>query len=331
MKKIFLLIAVIPLLLSISAVNAETFYQGKTIKLVVATKPGGGYDFYGRIAAQYMQKYMPGSNIIVKNVPGAGHVIGANFVYSAKPNGLTFGIFNRALGLTQVAGLKGVKFNLAKMSWIGSASIEPLAFVVGAKSGIRNLDDVIKAEKIRISNAGIGTEGYVTPLLFAKMMGLNNFSFSFGYGGGEAELAMMRGEIDAEFASLGSYIEFIKQGHGIPIMFTAQKPVKGFEQVPLIQDVVKDPKFKPVIELLFTVSMLGRPFAGPPGIPANILTELRGAFEKAFHDDEVIKLGQRTGRSIDYVSGMDAEMLAKSILDLPPDVVALIKEAYGVK
>ena len=126
-------------------------------------------------------------------------------------------------------------------------------------------------------------------------------------------------------------IGFIEQGLGIPIMFTAQKPVKGFENVPLIQDVVKEPKYRPVIDLLFTVSMLGRPFAGPPKIPPDILATLRIAFEKAFHDDEVMKLAKRAGRPIDYVSGKEAEMMTKSILEVSPDVVALIKDAYGIK
>ena len=331
MKKYVIAVIIILLLFSVSVASAKPFYEGKTIKLIVATKPGGGYDWYGRIAAQFMQKYLPGSTIIVKNVPGAGHVIGANFIYAAKPDGLTFGTFNRALGLTQVAGLKGVKFDLAKMSWLGSASIEPMTFVVGTNSGIKNLDDVMKAKKIRIASPGVGTEGYVTPLLFAKMMGLDNFTFSSGFGGGEAEMAMIRGEVDAQFASLGSISGFIEQGNGIPIMFTAQNPVKGYENVPLIQDVVKDKKFKPVIDLLFTISMLGRPFAGPPGMPADVLMTLRSAFDKAFHDSENMKLSEKSGKSIDYVSGTDAESMAKSILDVSPDVVALIKDAYGVK
>jgi len=331
MKKHIIIITLILLLANVSVAAAKTFYDGKIIKIIVATKPGGGYDWYGRIAAQFMQKYLPGSTIIVKNVPGAGHVIGANLIYASKPDGLTFGIFNRALGMTQLAGLKGVKFDLAKMSWLGSASIEPMTFVVSDKSGIKNLDDVFKAKKIRIASPGVGTEGYVTPLLFAKMMGLDNFVFSSGFGGGEADMAMIRGEVDAQFSSLGSAASFIEQGNGIPIMFTAQKPVKGYEQVPLIQNVVKDKKYQPVIDLLFTISMLGRPFIGPPSIPPDVLETLRDAFKKAFHDPENIELSEKSGKPIDYVSGPEAESLAKSILDVSPDVVDLIKQAYGVK
>ena len=107
----FVAISLIVLPLFTGHAAAKPFYEGKTITLIVTTKPGGGYDFYGRLMAKFMQKYLPGSTIIVKNIPGAGHIIGCNAIYHAKPNGLTFGTFNRALALAQVAGLKGIKFD----------------------------------------------------------------------------------------------------------------------------------------------------------------------------------------------------------------------------
>src|SRR5262244_2558755 len=78
------------------AASADMF-KGKTITYIVATSPGGGYDTYGRMIALYMQKYLPGSRIIVKNVPGAGNIIGANEIYAARPDGLTIGMFNTGL------------------------------------------------------------------------------------------------------------------------------------------------------------------------------------------------------------------------------------------
>jgi len=72
------------------------FYKGKVINYIVSTKPGGGYDAYARIIGKYMQKYIPGVTVIVKNIPGAGNIIGANEIYLAKPNGLTIGTSIRA-------------------------------------------------------------------------------------------------------------------------------------------------------------------------------------------------------------------------------------------
>src|SRR5680860_652054 len=106
------------------ASTEKPFYEGKTIKLIVSTKPGGGYDTYGRMVAKFMEEQLPGSTIVVKNVPGAGHIIGCNEIYMSEPDGLTFGTFNRGLPLAQIAGLEGIEFDLSEMSWLGSPASE---------------------------------------------------------------------------------------------------------------------------------------------------------------------------------------------------------------
>ncbi|MCL6594027.1 MAG: hypothetical protein K6T31_08635, partial [Alicyclobacillus sp.] len=106
------------------------FYNGKTVTLVVATGPGGGYDTYGRLLATYMQKYLPGSTVIVKNVPGAGHIVGANYIYEAKPDGLTLGTFNTGLIISQLTQEKGIKFDLRKFTWIGNAAADTRVLIL---------------------------------------------------------------------------------------------------------------------------------------------------------------------------------------------------------
>ena len=87
---------------SVCTAAEADFYKGQTLSYVVATSPGGGYDRYGRLVAEHMQKQIPGVTIVVRNMPGAAHIIGANFVYNSKPDGLTIGTFNTGLTLEQV-------------------------------------------------------------------------------------------------------------------------------------------------------------------------------------------------------------------------------------
>ncbi len=87
---------------SACAQTGADFYKGKTVTYIAATSPGGGYDLYGRLVAEFMQKHLPGSTFVVKNVPGAGHIVGANTIYASKPDGLTIGIFNTGLIYNQV-------------------------------------------------------------------------------------------------------------------------------------------------------------------------------------------------------------------------------------
>jgi len=310
---------------------AAPFYDGKVMRIVVATGPGGGYDFYARVAARYMMKYLPGSTIIVKNLPGAGHIIGTNHIYKSKPDGLTFGTFNRGLPMTQLAGLKGVKFDLTQMGWLGSAAIEPLAFVVASDGPFKNIEDVMKAKEVVIGTQGIGTEGHIAAMLFKDMAGLKNFKLSMGYRGSEQMLALRRGEIQGQFSSIGSIHRFIKDGYGKPIMFTSKNKVKGYEDVPLIAEFIKEKKYEPVLNLLYSISMLGRPFAGPPAIPADRLSILRQAFKKCMEDQEVIRFVEKTGRPLEYTDAEEATAVVKGILKVSPDAIRLIKEAYGVK
>src|SRR5436190_23880385 len=107
------------------AQTGADFYKGKTVTYIVATPPGGGYDFWGRLVAEYMQKYLPGSTFVVKNMPGAGHLIGANTIYASRADGLTLGTFTTGLIYNQIVKLDGVQFDLEKMSWIGKASSDP--------------------------------------------------------------------------------------------------------------------------------------------------------------------------------------------------------------
>src|SRR4029453_8101656 len=119
--------------LAAGAAQAQTgadFFKGKTVTYIVSTGPGGGYDLYGRLVAEYMQKYLPGSTFVVKNVPGAGHMIGANTIYASKPDGLTIGTFVTGLIYNQLIKADGVRFDLTKMSWIGKAASEPRIIVI---------------------------------------------------------------------------------------------------------------------------------------------------------------------------------------------------------
>ena len=120
----------------VAAQEGAAFFKDKTVTYIVATDPGGGYDTNGRLVAEYMQKHLPGSTVVVQNMPGAGHLIGTNYIYASEPDGLTIGTFNTGLIYGQLAGDPGAKFDLAKMTWIGKVSSDPRVVVVSSESGI---------------------------------------------------------------------------------------------------------------------------------------------------------------------------------------------------
>ena len=112
------------------AADSGNFYSGKTISYIVSTDPGGGYDTYARMIGNYLQNYVGADNVVIRNVPGAGHMVGANTLWRSRPDGLTIGTFNVGLIYGQLVGKDGMQFDLRKFEWIGKAAGEPRSIVV---------------------------------------------------------------------------------------------------------------------------------------------------------------------------------------------------------
>jgi tripartite-type tricarboxylate transporter receptor subunit TctC len=127
------------------------YYQGKTVTIIVGTGAGDLYDLYARAIALFMGKYLPGNpGIIVQNMPGAGHMIAANYIYTvAKPDGLTLGAINAGLYFEQLVGRSEVKFDWPKYTWVGNATKSPQVLYMRSDSPFKTIDDVRSAKERR--------------------------------------------------------------------------------------------------------------------------------------------------------------------------------------
>src|SRR5919108_6304490 len=141
---------VLALLAALVAVPAwAQYYAGKTLTIVVGYKTGGGYDATARVLARHLPKHIPGKpNVIVQNMPGANSIIAANHVYAvAKPDGLTIGTFNRNLPIAQLTKVDGVKFDMAKFAWIGSAASECTILAIRADLPYKSFEELRKSKQ----------------------------------------------------------------------------------------------------------------------------------------------------------------------------------------
>jgi tripartite-type tricarboxylate transporter receptor subunit TctC len=310
-----------------SAANAQAdYYKGKTVTYIVATAPGGGYDFYGRLVAQYMERYLPGSTFVVKNMPGAGHIIGANAVYASKPDGTTIGTFNTGLIYNQLVGLEGIKFDLTKMSWIGKAASDPRVFVISKQSPIKTFEDLRKSEQVNFATSGVGSAAYVETKMLTDAMHLP-IKIITGYNGNDDQMAMRRGEIVGSVASRSSTEDFVKNGYG---RFIAQ--IGGSEKdVPQLSTFAKDPEAKALIALVQSQGDIARLTAGPPKIPAPQLEALRTAYKKAMDDKELQAKAAKSGRPVEPAVGEEVAKMVKEALNQTPKTVAMLKAALETK
>jgi len=320
-----LLVILFPVLTGYAA--DMSFYEGKIVTIIVATSPGGNYDLFARQVAQYIKQYLPGCKaIIVKNVPGAGHVTGAMAIARAKPDGLTIGLFNMSLVNVQIGGLEGAKLDLANMSWIGVTGRGPFAILASPKKA-KNWEEFKKADRIIVGVSGPGAAAYGYLKLVADMAGLKNIEMLGGYGGGEADIGMMRGDIHV----IGSpSFELVTQGIAVPIIFSGGK-IKGYEHVPLLQEIFPEKKHKPLVDYLGFIVGGVRAFSGPPDIPPERLQLLRDAFRKTVQHPEFVANILKTGQNAGYESGQEFKESLEGILGMPPDNLSKIKAILAAK
>jgi tripartite-type tricarboxylate transporter receptor subunit TctC len=273
-----------------------------------------------------MAKYMPGTTFVVRNMPGAGNIIGVNAIYRARPDGLTFGIFNTGLIYSQMLKLEGVQFDLARMSWIGKMADEGRTLVLATKSGLDGIDDLINArEPVFLASSGIGAASDIEMRLLQKMLRLN-VRLITNIVGGETQLSMLRGEVAGVLEAASSQAEFVKQGNAKYVLSItgAQSALPG---VPTARDFVTSEEHLRLIALVENIAQLGRPTAGPPGIPAGRLEVLRDAFMKAVSDPELLAQARRMNIPILPARGDEAARALPAILAQPPNVLALLSEA----
>jgi tripartite-type tricarboxylate transporter receptor subunit TctC len=307
------------------AQQGADFYKGKTVTYIVSTAPGGGYDTYGRLVAEYMQKYLPGSTFVVRNMPGAGHVIGANAIYASRPDGLTIGTFNTGLIYNQLIGLEGVKFDLTKMSWIGKAASDPRVFVIGQQSPIKTFEELrASKEQVNFATAGIGSASYVETVMLTNALKLP-LKVLTGYNGNEDQLAMRRGEVVGSVASRSTYEQFVKNGFG---RFIAQ--IGGTEtDVPKLAPMVTEPAGKQLVALIQSQGDIARLTAGPPGIPKDRLDALRTAYRTALEDKELQAKAEKLERPVEAAIGEDVAAAVKEALNQTPETIAALKLAMS--
>ena len=307
---------------------AQQFYKGKTLTYIVATSPGGGYDTYGRLVARYMNKYLPDTRIIVRNIPGAGHVIGANTLYAAKPDGLTIGTFNTGLIYLQLLHEPGVRFDLAKMSWIGKAASDPRVLVLSKGSGVKSVRDLLDHSRppIKLFAAGVGSAGYIDTRLAISAIHLN-VELIPGYNGSEGTMSMLRGETQGTIGSESSYTQFVGEGKGF---YALEAGGPQGSRIPQADQFAQDDNARRLLKMIAAESAVARLTAGPAGIAADRLALLRAVFDKAMADPQLLADARKMDVPIEPAGGQQVQQIIVAALQQTPQNLQLLAQAVKV-
>jgi tripartite-type tricarboxylate transporter receptor subunit TctC len=333
---------VVALAVSCAVHAQENFYQGKTIRVIVGTAPGGGYDLWPRMLAPFFSRHIPGKpDIVVQNVAGAGSVIAANQIYNvAKPDGLTLGAIVPAIYFDQLIGRTEVQFDYAKFSWIGSPEQNDILHFIRADTPYRSIEDLRNAkEPPRCGSSGTSTTGHYFPRLLEEVFGIKTKIVEGYPGGAEIDLAVERGEVHcwspvvATFFGREPYLGWHKKGFVRVIVQTGKKRDPRLADVPTIweaMDRLKTPEMaRRLVPIVIGGVGLGRPILTGPGVPPERVKILRQAYARTLADPALLAEAKKRNWDVNPLTGEELEASAKEVIAQPPQVVERLKWVLG--
>jgi len=311
----------------------EQFYKGKQIELAIGYPPAGSNDVYARLLARHLGKHIPGNPTVVpQNMPGAGSLKAANYIYTAAPkDGTYFGTFARTTGINPLLE-SGATFDGTKFSWLGSVTDDVSTCVTWHTTAIKTWDDFIK-KPVTLGGQGPSSEPDIFARLYKNVFGAP-IKLVPGYPGtNEITLAMERGEVDGLCGLSWSTIktrhaQWLKEKKINLLVQAALKREPEIDAgVPLVMDLTKDTEKLQILKLILAAQEMARPFAAPPGIPADRKAALIKAFDATMKDPEYLANAKKLSIDVNPVSGKDLDTLLAELYATPKDVVKKAGEA----
>ncbi|MGH7033290.1 MAG: Bug family tripartite tricarboxylate transporter substrate binding protein [Stellaceae bacterium] len=316
-----------------AADNVADFYKGRTVTIDIGYSAGGGYDLYARVLARHLGDHIPGHpSVIPQNMPGAGSLKATNYLYNVAPkDGTVIATFARGMAMQPLFDKTGVEFDAQKLNWIGSITNEVSICAFRKDSGIKTWQDML-TKSYTVGGTGSGSDTDVFPDVLRHMFHMK-IKLVTGYPGGkDILLAMQRGEVNGRcgwsWSSVKSTSYSLYQNKEITVpVQLALKKHPDLPDVPLIMDLTKDPDERAALRLIFARQSVARPYAAPPGLPAERVAALRKAFDDTMKDPAFVAEADKTRLEVEPVSGEEVQALVSEIYQSSPKVVKIAAEA----
>ena len=310
----------------------DSFYQGKTVRIIVGTSAGGGFDTYTRTLARHFGKHIPGQpGVVVENMAGAGHLIAANHMYNvAKPDGLTIGHFHGGWFLHQLFKRPGLEFDATKYEFLGSPIKETRACAFTKASGITSVERWLAAKTpVKIGGIGGGAPDDIARMLAATTA--LPIQLVAGYKGtAEIRLAAESGELAGgcwTWDSIRStWNKGIQSGEAVVVLQVVSKPHRELPNVPLAESLAKSDEARQLLKAgIEDAAEFYRPYVAPPRTPKQRVELLRQAFDATMKDSEFLADAKKANLEIEPITGQEMERLVAGIFKLDPALAAKLK------
>ena len=324
------------------AQSVEQFYKGKTINVLVASRPGGINDIVARLTARHLGKHIPGNPaLVVQNLHSAGIALANRLYATPEKDGLTLGVLERATPQYALMGDPNARFDPLKMTWLGSMSSyanDAYTLTVNASFHAKTVDDL---RKPGLPSAKVGTTGAgATNAIFAEIMRnvlKLNIQHVRGYRGApDVFLAMQRGEADGQVIGLTSIkaqqSTIWKAGGFRPLIsFARTTRYHELPNVPTGRELTKDPKALALLEFAEAPFYMALPVVAPPGLPADRAKALQSGFMAMNKDPAYVAETEKLNLDLSPIDGETVRKVIAQMGTTPKDVIAQYATMAGTK
>ncbi|MFA9431880.1 tripartite tricarboxylate transporter substrate-binding protein [Egicoccus sp. AB-alg2] len=302
--------------------------EGELITIELGVSPGGGYDSYARMIAPYLAEEL-NADVVVENVTGAGGLLSLNQVYNSPPDGTKITLINGAgvLGAV-IGGAEGVEFDLADMTWIGRLAGEPRLITVGTHTPYETAEDLVGSDDpVTFAATGPTSGAGIVSALSIEALGLSNGDVVYGFDGSEeSTLSVTAGELDAVANTLGTAMTNVNAGDHRPLILIGNERVEELPDVPTYGELDLEGEAAQIAAAMVAITEGGRLLAGPPGMPDEVINELRAAFENLVNNPELLEEAERQNLPIQWLDHTQVEQIIADALDAPPVVAEVLAE-----
>jgi tripartite-type tricarboxylate transporter receptor subunit TctC len=314
---------------------ADKFYEGKTIRIIVALGTGGDYDNYARLVSRWLGKHIPGSpTVVVQNMPGAGGLVAANYLHNvAAKDGTVIGALHANTTLAQVTGAPNVDYDARQFAWIGRTSGGGLnVHHTWHTTKITSFKDLLNRQVV-VGAGGPTSDSTVLPTAVNQMMG-GKLKILGGYSGThETTVALERGEIDMAMQNW----EFLRSRNtdwlrdkkiNLIVQYGLQRHPE-LPDVPTIMEMATTEEQRQVWELFLKSGTIGYSLAMPPGVPADRVALVRKAFEETVKDPGLLAEADRIALPVEPIPGTTLQETVRSLFGIEPAYLAKAKAILG--
>jgi tripartite-type tricarboxylate transporter receptor subunit TctC len=336
--KPFLLTAILVIAV-VESSHAQEFYKGKTIRVIVGGSAGGGFDIYTRAMARHMGKHIPGNpTLVVENMTGAGTLIAAKYLHSsAKPDGLTFGMFNGALILSGALGNKSVDFNMRELEFLGVPVQDSTVCALRKESGVTSMEQWLAAKSpIKLGGLSPGNSTSDVARIIRTALNLP-VQLVEGYKGtNEIRLAADAGEIHGACWAWETlkvaWSKAIPAGDVKVVLQVTAKKIPNLPAVPMALDLAKTDEARQLLKAgAIDPAAIVRVYVTTPRTPADRLQILRNAFAKTLVDSEFMMEAKKINIDINPLTGPEVKKIVDDLYKLTPEMRSKLAAVLGAK